>query len=376
LTRRLPARAEDVENGAGMAGLPARVRTLYVSAWVFLAAVFAAVFVLSGAPPRLAARVALAIVLPWAAFGLLVVHGTRALPWPESRRAAFVSMQVLLATLYAAAGTSGWMLLARLDQLITTGDLNPRFDTRIVIWQTMMGGLLYFAVAGAAYAWRNDDRVREEAARAARADALRARAELQALRSQLNPHFVLNTLHTLIGLVRREPALAEDALERLGEILRYGLRVHREATDRVPFQEEWDFARSYLEIERLRLGDRLRLELHPEPGVMDCEVPPFTLQPLVENAIVHGIAVRAAGGLLQVTASAGAGRLKLEVRDDGPGLQMGSQTGTGLGLRLLRERLAALYGERASLRVETAASGGCLAVVELPLERPAAADVA
>jgi len=359
-----------------MPGPPARARAVYVSAWGLLWATYAAGFVLMGAAPRLAARSSLTLVLPWAVFGAIVVRATRALPWPEARRASFIAAQLSMAVLYAAAGTSGWTLLARLDHLVTTGAFDLSFDPRIVIWQTMIGGVLYFTVAGAAYAWRNDERVREEAARAARADALRARAELQALRSQLNPHFVLNTLHTLIGLVRREPALAEDALERLGEVLRYGLRVHREATDRVPFQEEWEFARSYLEIERLRLGDRLRLELQTEGDVMECEVPPFTLQPLVENAIVHGIAVRAAGGLLQVTASAGAGRLKLEVRDDGPGLQMGGQTGTGLGLRLLRERLGALYGERASLRVETAASGGCHAVVELPLERPAAVEVA
>jgi signal transduction histidine kinase len=344
---------------------------------VFLAAVFAAVFVLTGAPARLAVRVAFTIVLPWAAFGLLVVRVTAALPWPESRRGAFIAMHLLLAALYTAAATSAWTLLARLDQLIATGDVNPRFDSRIVIWQMLFGGVLYFAVAGAGYAWRNDDRVREEAARAARAETLRARAELQALRSQLNPHFILNTLHTLIGLVRREPALAEDALERLGEVLRYGLRVHREGADRVPLRNEWEFTQSYLEIERLRLGDRLRLHCEAEADLMDCEVPPFTLQPLVENAIVHGIAGRAAGGGLWIAASDRGGRLSLEVRDDGPGIVPGAEAAdSGLGLRLLRERLAALYGERAALRVETAAGGGCRAVVELPLERPAAVEVA
>jgi signal transduction histidine kinase len=360
-----------------MVGPPTRGRTLYVSAWALLWFAYAAAFVLMGAPPKFAVRGALSIVFPWAIFGVVVVRVTGALPWPESPRARFVSMHLVLAALFAAAGTSGWTLLARADALITMGDLNPRFDPRIVIWQTMIGGVLYFTVAGAAYAWRNDDRVREEAARAARADALRAQAELQALRSQLNPHFILNTLHTLIGLVRREPAVAEDALERLGEVLRYGLRVHREAADWVPLQHEWEFAKSYLEIERLRLGERLRLELQADAGAMECEVPPFTLQPLVENAIVHGIAGRAAGGALRVAASAEAGRLRLEVRDDGPGLAAGSEAaGSGLGLRLLRDRLRALYGERAAVRVETAADGGCRAVVELPLERPAAVEVA
>jgi sensor histidine kinase YesM len=186
----------------------------------------------------------------------------------------------------------------------------------------------------------------------------------------LNPHFLLNTLHTLIGLVRREPGEAERALERLGELLHYGLRLHREAVDLVTLGEEWRFAAGYLEIERLRMGGRLQLSLEEDGQLMDCLVPPFTLQPLVENAIVHGLAPRREGGRIAVAARRSGERLLLEVCDDGPGLNGSVPAGgAGLGLRLLRERLSMLYGGRAALRLETGEGGGLRATLDLPLER-------
>ena len=100
----------------------------------------------------------------------------------------------------------------------------------------------------------------------------------------------------MIGLVRREPALAETALERLGGLLHYGLRLHRSEVDEVRLADEWAFVEGYLELEKLRLGDRLRLTLEAAPESLDCLVPPFALQPLVENAVNHAIAPRAGGG--------------------------------------------------------------------------------
>ncbi|HEX6738021.1 MAG TPA: histidine kinase, partial [Vicinamibacteria bacterium] len=170
------------------------------------------------------------------------------------------------------------------------------------------------------------------------------------------------------------PALAESALERLGELLHYGLRLHREAVDQVALREEWEFVRGYLEIERLRMGDRLHLSLDGEAAVMDCLVPPFALQPLVENAVVHAIAPRRDGGSLRVSARQHGERLRLEVRDDGPGLAGAAPAqGAGLGLQLLRERLGMLYPEGAGLRLEPAASGGLVATLDLPLQRGALA---
>jgi sensor histidine kinase YesM len=187
------------------------------------------------------------------------------------------------------------------------------------------------------------------------------------LRSQLHPHFVLNLLHAMLGFVRRDPARAEAALERLGELLRFGQWVHQTGSDWVPLSREWDFVRSYLELERMRFGDRLRVSLEADDAALAVPVPPFALQPLVENAIVHAVAPRAAGGAIALSASRSGGRLRLAVRDDGPGAAEGAIAASPrMGLRLLRERLAALYNGRATLAFERAEGGGLRVLLDLP----------
>jgi LytS/YehU family sensor histidine kinase len=344
----------------------------YAIAWVPLAAVYAALFMASGRPATTAVRSALVTVLPFALLGLLVLRLPRRVPWHDERRAGFFAAQLGLTVAYALVGAAGVVAAWTLDSLLTTGRAGLRFDPMIVAWQAVMGGLIYLAIAGGAYAWQNAQRVREESARAAQADALRARAELAVLRSQLNPHFLFNTLHAALGLVRRDPALAERALERLGEVLHYGLRMHREALDQVTLANEWAFVRSYLEIESLRLEERLRLHLEADPGAMEELVPPFVLQPLVENAILHAVAPRKAGGRVAITARRHGDGLRLEVCDDGPGMPASPErSGNGLGLQLLRERLAMLYAGRANLSLQPADGGGLRATIDLPLDRPA-----
>jgi signal transduction histidine kinase len=336
---------------------------LYVAAWTPLAAVFIAMFIAIGSGPGVAVRGAIVSLLPFLLLGLRVLTLPLDLPWQDDRRLRFFAAHLALAVAYAAFGVAGAFVL---EVLLVTRGVAPH-NVLMMIWRAVMGALLYVAVAGAAYAWWNDRRLREEAARVAEADALRTRAELAVLRSQLNPHFLLNTLHAALGLVRRDPARAERAIERLGEILHYGLRMHRESIDAVSLADEWEFVRSYLEIESLRLEERLRLDLAAGAEALHAEVPPFVLQPLVENAIVHAVAPRREGGRVTVRADRDGERLRLEVRDDGPGFARGGGSdGTGLGIRLLRERLALLYGSDARLAVAPGEGGGVVAVLDLP----------
>ena len=338
----------------------------YAGAWAVLATVYAALYTASGVPAFMAARGAIAAVLPNALLGLVSLRLARRWPWPLDGRWRLVVRLVPVLLGLALASTAGWLLLIIVDGWIATRA--PRWPPgTIVLWQTVINGLIHLALAGVGYAWHTAEALREARERAARSDLLRAHAELQLLRSQLHPHFVLNVLHALLGLVRREPARAESALERLGELLRFGQWVHQTGSDWVPLSREWDFVNSYLELERVRLGDRLRLEIDADPTALQVAVPPFALQPLVENAIVHAVAPRASGGRVEVSARRSGGRLCLQVEDDGPGAtEEQIAASPRMGLRLLEERLSALYAGRARLTFESPAGGGLRVRLELP----------
>ena len=344
-----------------------RWRWAYPAAWLLVLTIYLAAFIVTGSPPGYAFRGAFVNVLPDALLGLLVLRLPRRLPWSESRKARSVATHLGLLIAFLLLSSAGWMALVALDELLTTGACCTRIDLRILPFRILNGLLVYCTLAGLAYAWHNAAASREQAARAARAETLRARAELEALRSQLNPHFILNTFHALIGLVRRDPALAETALERLGDLLRYSLRIQREGLDEVTLREEWSFVRSYLDLERLRLGDRLRVSFDAAETTLDCSVPSFALQTLVENAVRHAIAPRAEGGHLSISTQRVEDRLRIQVEDEGPGASaQPAAESHRLGLKLLQERLAALYGGQASLSLH-AAEDGARAVLELPL---------
>lgn len=206
-----------------------------------------------------------------------------------------------------------------------------------------------------------------------RAQAAASQARLRVLTSQLNPHFLFNALHSLSGLLRRDPERAQLALAHLGDLLRYALDESEQTA--VYLADEWAFTEHYLEIERLRLGERLRVRTALEPAALDCRVPPFLLQPLVENAVRHGVAKRAEGGRVSVAAHIHAGRLEIEVGDDGPGADPGAVSRAGVGLRAVRGQLEARYGHHAGFAVDTAPGAGFRVRLSLPAQHEAEARV-
>jgi sensor histidine kinase YesM len=340
----------------------------YPAAWVALLMLYSAAFVAAGMALAPALRNGIANLLPDALLGLAVLRLPSFLRWPDSRKGRFFAAHLGLLAVFVAISAAGWIALVAVDGLVFTGHA-LKINFRVLPFRLVNDVLIYGTLAGVAYAWQNAKEVREQAERAARAEALRARASLEAMRSQLNPHFILNTFHALVGLVRREPAIAESALERLGDLLRYSLRVHRDGIDEVPLSEERAFVESYLALERLRLGDRLRVIVDTPPATLDCLMPTFALQILVENAIRHAIAPRAAGGLLDIRVQEIDGRLRVAVRDEGSAEPVEAPTeGSRMGLRLLQERLAALYGSHATLTLRSADGGTC-ADLELPSRR-------
>jgi len=216
-------------------------------------------------------------------------------------------------------------------------------------------------------------RVQEMNAAAAREAVLRAEAEAKAVRAQFNPHFVFNTLHSLMLLVRADPDAAERAIEDVATLIRYASIVQRNDIDAVPLTKELEVARRYVALEQLRLQERLhvRWDIGVDPD--ELTVPAFALQTLVENAIKHGIEPCPKGGTVSVEVRRRGERLEATVRDDGVGADPKSVEATpGHGLGLLRQRLESRYGALGELDWTTAEGAGFTATIRLPSERPTA----
>jgi two-component system LytT family sensor kinase len=197
-------------------------------------------------------------------------------------------------------------------------------------------------------------------------------AELKALRTQVDPHFLFNTLNTIADLIDTNPAQAERMTERLAECFRYALAKH--SRNLSTLDEELAFARHYLEIEQVRFGDRLRVQLSRGDAVGDEPVPSLLLQPLLENAIRHGLAPMREGGCIRVSAHREGGRLRLDIEDDGAGMRPGARA--GVGLENVRQRLTALYAQAAEFLVGARPGGrGTAVTIVIPLVTPLAAPV-
>jgi two-component system, LytTR family, sensor kinase len=189
-------------------------------------------------------------------------------------------------------------------------------------------------------------------------------AELKALRTQVDPHFLFNTLNTIADLIGSNPQQAERMTERLAECFRYALAKH--SRDLSTLDEELDFARQYLEIEQVRFGERLRVQLSRGDALGSEAVPSLLLQPLLENAIRHGLAPVREGGCVSVKASRDGERLRLSIEDDGVGMRAGSSP--GVGLRNVQERLRTLYAQAAEFLIGERAGGrGTLVTIVIPL---------
>ena len=206
-----------------------------------------------------------------------------------------------------------------------------------------------------------------ERERALRAEAHLHQAQLRALRYQLNPHFLFNTLNAISTLVvEGRTDEATEMIARLSDFLR--LTLAGEGVPEIPLAEELDFVERYLEIEQVRFGERLHVRVGAAPGLASHPVPALILQPLVENAIKHGVAPREAGGRIAVTARRAGSALVLTVEDDGPGLGDAAPTSAGgIGLTNTRDRLRQRYGEGASLSLDATGDGGLRATISIPL---------
>jgi two-component sensor histidine kinase len=312
---------------------------------------------------------------PWYLWVLatpLVLHAVRRRPLLRPLRVFAVAAHVALWIAITAAFT-GTRIASR--HLIGQPPARAGLVEQAVGWLPFLL-LAYAAVAGIAHAALYAGRAREQALERALLAEQLARAQLDALRMQLHPHFLFNALNTIAMLVRDHDAdTAVRVTADLGALLRELLR--RTTATEVPLRQELDLLGRYLAIEQVRFGDRLRVTRRFDVGVLDAAVPPLVLQPLVENALRHGIAPGTGPGVLCIEASRRDRVLVLTVRDNGSGAARAAADGIGVGLANTRERLRRLYGDDAYVRLARDA-GGTLATIVLPHRRfnPAAESAA
>lgn len=308
-------------------------------------------------------------VIPAAALGIGVIWICNNLNWALHRRFWFFPLHIISALIY----TSVWMGI--LFSLLTINLSQQRgiwtpvlFIGNALQWQIFSGIMIYTTIASIAYVLQIVQNLREEERRAARAEMLYTRNALAALQAQLNPHFIFNTLHSLMALVRYNPSTAESALEKLAEMLRYSLKEKRDSGNYlVRLEEELHFVENYLDLEKLRLSKRLTVEKEIESDALECLIPAFTIQPLVENSIKHGIAPKNIKATIFIRAKRENNLLKIEVGDDGIGSnERAIEESGGLGINLVREQLQIQYGEKSVFEIKTKLNEGFKVEIEIP----------
>jgi two-component system, LytTR family, sensor kinase len=224
----------------------------------------------------------------------------------------------------------------------------------------------YWIVVAATQGYLYYSRYREGELRTAQLSAQLAQAQLQALRMQLHPHFLFNTLNAISTLVHKDPEVADRMIARLSDLLR--LTLENMGVQEVRLAQELEFLERYLEIERMRFPDRLEVRMRIAPETLDARAPYLILQPLVENAIRHGIAPRSTRGRVEVRAERKDGMLILEVRDDGPGISPKANPKKGVGISSTRARLEKLYGAAHRFDLSNAAEGGLVVTLAWPFQ--------
>jgi two-component system, LytTR family, sensor kinase len=227
--------------------------------------------------------------------------------------------------------------------------------------------LIFWGLVGATHAWLYYRGVQDRELRTSQLEALLAQTRLQMLSMQLQPHFLFNTLNTIAELVHQRPADAERMIGGLSHLLRETL--HAGLIDRVPVEQELALLDRYIEIQKARFGDRLKVTVSiTDPSARFALVPSLLLQPLVENAIKHGIGTRAGAGHIEIIVGRSAAQLVIEIRDDGSGIGAAAP-GEGVGLANSRSRLEALYGaDHSRLEIANRDGGGAAVRIEVPFE--------
>jgi len=306
-----------------------------------------------------------ATVLAWTLLTPVILALARRFPVRRGVRARHLAIHAAAALLLCSAEILLDYWVAR--HTYVYGPFWPRH-----YWISLHYELLSYAgVAAAGHGMDIYRRYRERELQASQLETQLARAHLHALEMQLQPHFLFNTLNSISELVHADPDAAELMVAQLGDLLR--MTMAGDGRQEVPLSRELELVGAYLEIERTRYQDRLSVKKQVDPDVLDALVPTLLLQPLVENAVRHGLSPRVAPGTVTLGARRVGDRLRLTVRDDGRGLPPEGQRRERVGVGNTRSRLRQAYGDAHRFELADAPGGGTLVLIEIPW-RPAGPD--
>ena len=356
--------SQQVKRSVGQWG----VRLLLLGAfWTSLGFIFALPSLGMG-PRNVVLLSGLALWWSWGLLAFVIIAVDARLPFSAAqlgrRIAAHIVLSVLFTSLFvyllvamrALLGLQAWSTVR--DPHLFANALRGMF-----LWNL----LIYWVIAGGWQAYRYNQSYVSSELRSERLERQFSEARLNVLRMQLNPHFLFNALNTISSQVERDPRLARAMIEHLGDLLR--LSLESKDKQEVALAEEMEFLEHYVAIQKIRFGEHLKIEVAVTPEARTASVPSLFLQPLVENAIRHGVSRRASGGTVEISAARVDGCVKIRVVDDGVGLPAGwdLQKSTGLGLTATRERIAGLYpSSRSRFEIRNREGGGTEVEVELP----------
>jgi two-component system, LytTR family, sensor kinase len=323
-----------------------------------------------------------AINLFWAAVSPIVLWLTYRFAIERSRWIPNLAIHVLAASVLSFAALAYQALIDHYFSVfppMVDGGLLREYRHLIVMYfqggqhavpQVSPGVLIYFAILGSIHAFDYYQRYRDRELQAARLREQLAQSQLQVLRAQLQPHFLFNTLNSIVGLIRNhENKAAVNMTTQLSDLLRQVLAYSDK--QEAPLREEMEVTQRYLEIQQMRFSDRLKIEIHLDPETLDAKVPSLILQPLVENALVHGIAKRASNSLVALRAERRNGVLAIEVYNDGPQLpnEWKLEKCTGYGLANIRARLQQQYPAQHKFTISNKGAEGVAANLVIPFSR-------
>jgi two-component system LytT family sensor kinase len=312
----------------------------------------------------------------WALATPLVLWASARLPIERSNWIRSALLHVPISIVLSVVLTALGRVLIWLNFGYRTGKPLTFESVTIFVVSNFSEGIgIYLLIALTSYAYSYYHRYREGQLRTLQLEAQLSQSQLQALKMQLHPHFLFNTLHSISALLNKDVASARKMITRLGDFLR--LTLENSGSQEVTLRQEMEFLSCYLEIERIRFQNRLMTRMDLGEQTLDAQVPNLILQPIVENAIRHGIAPRSTPGLIEIEAKQLNGTLRIQVRDNGPGLSEHRTSDNlfkkGLGLANTETRLERLYGADHLFDLSNNPDGGLIVTLEIPFHKGGAA---